>query len=135
MDGGTHTDVRVALCSAACSMKRAGFDFRPFHDYVPVRKMGQREGLRAQSFGKTEDDAKVLAHQIAGHTHTKENHEEPFCYTETRIDAVQKSFAEPDGSVAEATEIRRKQHPELVALITDVAGATELLKLAANRLR
>ena len=127
-----HTDVRVALCSAACSMKHAGFDFRPFHDYVPrFCKMGQREGLRAQ----TEDDAKVLAHQIAGHTHTKENHEEPFCYTETRIDAVQKSFAEPDGSVAEATEIRRKQHPELVALITDVAGATELLKLAANRLR
>ena len=40
--------------------------------------MVQREGLRAQSFGKTEDDAKVLAHQIAGHTNTKENHEEPF---------------------------------------------------------
>ena len=105
-------------------MKHAGL--RP-----SVRKMVQREGLRAQSFGKTEDDAKVLAHQIAGHTHTKENHEEPLCYTETRIDAVQKSIAKLDGSVAEATEIRRKQHPELVALITDVAGATELLKLAA----
>ena len=36
-------------------------------------------------------------------------------------------------TLAKATEIRRKQHPELVALITDVAGATELLKLAANK--
>ena len=84
--------------------------------------MRQREGLRAQSFGKTEDDAKVLARRIAGCTHTN-------------IDAVQKSIAKPDVSVAKATEIRRKQHPELVALSTDVAGATELLKLAANRLR
>ena len=44
----------------------------------------------AQSCGKTEDDAKALAHQIAGHTHTIEHDEEQLCYTETRIDAVQK---------------------------------------------
>ena len=36
--------------------------------------------------------------------------------------------------MATSTEIRRKQHPELVALITSIAGATELLKLAIDRL-
>ena len=35
---------------------------------------------------------------------------------------------------AKSTEIRRKQYPELVALITSIAGAMELLKFAADRL-
>ena len=61
----------------------------------------------AQSFGKTEDDPKVLAHQIAGHTHTKENYEEQLCHTDTRIDAVQKSIFDLGVSVAKATKIHR----------------------------
>ena len=77
-------------------------------------------------------NAKVLANQIAGHTHTIEHDEEQLCYTETRIDAVQMSISKLDVSVAKATEIRRKQHPELVALITDVADATELKKVRAE---
>ena len=55
--------------------------------------------------------------------------DEQLCNTETRIDVVQL-----DVSVVKSTEIRRKQHPELVALISSIAGATELLKLFADRL-
>ena len=81
------------------------------HGYVP-RSAGWGNGRDcAQSFGKTEDDAKVLAHQVAGHTHSIEHDEELLCHTETRIDAVQKSIAKLGVSVARATEIRRKQHP------------------------
>ena len=47
---------------------------------------------------------------------------------------MQKSIAELDDSVAKATEIRRKQHAEFVTLTANNATATELLKLAVNRL-
>ena len=97
--------------------------------------MGQWEGRHCvQSFGKTKDEAKVLAHQIAGHTQPSEDYEEQLCNTETRIDAVQTWISELEDSVAKATEIRRKQHSEFVTLIADIAAATGLLKLAANRL-
>ena len=48
---------------------------------------------------------------------------------------MQKSVVELDASVAKATEIRQKQHAEFVALTTQIAGATELLKNAVNRLK
>jgi len=86
------------------------------------------------SFGKTEDEAEVLAHQIAGQTHSMEDYDELLCNTETRIDAVQTSISELDVSVAQATGIRRKQLSEFVTLIINIASAAELLKLAANRL-
>ena len=73
----------------------------------------------------------MLAHQIAGHTHTKENYEEKFCHTDARIDAVQKSIFDLGVSVAKATEIRRVTLSELVTLIPYV-GATELLTLATD---
>merc|ERR1712136_271492 len=87
-----------------------------------------------QSFDKTEDEAKVLAHQIAGHKDTIEDYEEQLSNTETRIAAVQKSISELDASVAKATEIRQKQHSEFVTLTANNAAATQLLKLAINRL-
>ena len=47
---------------------------------------------------------------------------------------MQQSIAELDDSVAKATEIRRNQHAEFVTLTANSAAATELLKLAVNRL-
>ena len=76
----------------------------------------------------------MLFQQIAGLTRPIEDYDELLCNTETRIDAVQKSISELAVSVAKATEIRRKQLSEFVTLIADMVGATELLKLAANRL-
>ena len=115
-------------CFVLLSMftKHAFFYVVAFHGYVPrTAKWGNGRDC-VQSFGKTEDDAKVLAHQIAGHTHTNSG------VTRRRVST--KTIAKLDVSVVKATEIRRTQHPELVALIIVVAGATELLKLAANRL-
>ena len=43
-------------------------------------------------------------------------------------------LAELDDSVGKATEMRRNQHAELVTLTANNAAATELLKLAVNRL-
>ena len=74
----------------------------------------------------------MLAHQIAGHTHTKENYEEQLCHTDNRIHAVQKSIFDLGVSVAKATEIRRAQLSELVTPFPYIAGATELPKLAAD---
>ena len=73
----------------------------------------------------------MLAHQIAGHTHTKENYEEQSCHTDARIDVVQKSIFDLGVSVAKATKIRRRQLSELATLIPYI-GATELPKLAAD---
>ena len=70
----------------------------------------------------------MLAHQIAGHTHTKEKYEEQLCHTDNRIHAVQKSIFDLGVSVAKATEIRRAQLSELVTVIPYIAGATELPK-------
>merc|ERR1719383_1636148 len=53
---------------------------------------------------------------------------------ESRIAAVQKSISELDDSVAKATEMRQKQHSDFVTLTANNAAATELLKLAINRL-
>ena len=74
----------------------------------------------------------MLAHQIAGHTETIEDYKEQLSNTETRIEAVRKSISELDDSVAKATEIR--QHSEFVTLTANNAAATQLLKLAINRL-
>ena len=76
--------------------------------------------------------AKALFQQIAGTT--LEDYGEQLCNTETRIDAVQKSNSELDVSVARATEIRVIQLSGFVNRIASIAGATELLKLAATRL-
>ena len=40
-----------------------------------LRKWGNGRDC-VESFGRTKDDVKVLAHLIAGQTHTKENYEE-----------------------------------------------------------
>merc|ERR1719434_220613 len=87
-----------------------------------------------KSFDKTEDEAKVLAHQIAGHKDTIEDLEEQLSNTDDRIAVVQKSISELDASVAKATAIRQKQHSEFVTLTANNAAATQLLKLAINRL-
>merc|ERR1712136_436780 len=87
-----------------------------------------------QSFDKTEDEAKVLAHQIAGHKDTVEDLEEQLSNTDERIEVVQKSISELDASVAKATAIRQTQHSEFVTLTANNAAATQLLKLAINRL-
>ena len=47
--------------------------------------------------------AKVRAHQIAGHTHTAEDYEQQLLNTKTRIDAVQTWISELEDSVAKAT--------------------------------
>ena len=55
--------------------------------------------------------------------------------TDARTEAVEKIISELDESVAKETEIRQKQHSEVVTLIANNAAATELLKLAVNRLQ
>ena len=53
---------------------------------------------------KTEDETKVLAHQIASHKDTIEDNEEQLSNTDERILSVQESISELDVSVAKATE-------------------------------
>jgi len=86
------------------------------------------------SFDKSEDEAKVLANEISGHRGTIEGYEEQLTNTATRIAAVHKSISELDASVAKATEIRQTQHSDFVTLTANNAAATQLLKLAVNRL-
>ena len=51
----------------------------------------------------TEDQAKVLAHQIPGHKDTIEDYEEQLSSTDERIVSVQESISELEVSVAKAT--------------------------------
>ena len=87
-----------------------------------------------ENFDKTEDDAKALAKTIGGHKDAIQEYQDQLSNTADRIAVVQKSIAELDDSVAKATEIRQKQHAEFVTLTANNAAATELLKLAINRL-
>merc|ERR1712136_673443 len=87
-----------------------------------------------ENFDKTEDDAKALAKTIVGHKDAIQEFQEQLSNTDDRIAVVQKSIAELDDSVTKATEIRRNQHAEFVTLTANNAAATELLKLAVNRL-
>ena len=82
-----------------------------------------------ENFDMTEDDAKALATTIAGHKDAILEFQEQLSNTDDRIAVVQQSLAELDDSVGKATEIRRNQHAEF-----NNAAATELLKLAVNRL-
>ena len=70
----------------------------------------------------------MLVRLIAGHKEAIEN-----C-TDARIEAARKSISELDASVTNATDIWQKQHAQFIALIANDAAATELLKLAVNRL-
>ena len=87
-----------------------------------------------EHFDKTEDDAKALATTIARHKDAIQEFQEQLSNTDDRIAVMQQSIAELDDSVAKATEIRRNQHAEFVTLTANSAAATELLKLAVNRL-
>merc|ERR1711916_205586 len=76
----------------------------------------------------------ALAKTIVGHKDAIQEFQEQLSNTDDRIAVVQKSISELDDSVAKATEIRQKQHSEFVTLTANNAAATELLKLAVNRL-
>jgi len=137
----SHSGSRVKLIALALSGKSVNFAkvISMIEEMVGLLKAEQvedddKKAYCVQSFDKTEDEAKVLAHQIAGHKDTIEDYEEQLSNTETRIAAVQKSISELDASVAKATEIRQKQHSEFVTLTANNAAATQLLKLAINRL-
>ena len=41
-----------------------------------------------QNFGRADAEAEVLAHLIAGRTHTEVSYEDQLCYTNTRTKAV-----------------------------------------------
>merc|ERR1711916_164025 len=76
----------------------------------------------------------ALAKTIVGHKDAIQEFQEQLSNTDDRIAVVQKSIAELDDSVTKATEIRRNQHSEFVTLTANNAAATQLLKLAINRL-
>ena len=54
--------------------------------------------------------------------------------TTARIEAVEKSISELHECVTKDTEIRQKQHSEVMTLIANNVAATDMLKLAVNRL-
>ena len=138
---GSHSGSRVKLIALALSGKSVNFAkvISMIEEMVGLLKAEQvddddKKAYCVQNFDQTEDEAKVLAHQIAGHKDTMEDYEEQLSNTETRIAAVQKSISELDASVAKATEMRQEQHSDFVTLTANNAAATQLLKLAINRL-
>ena len=86
-----------------------------------------------QSFDKTEDEAKVLAHQFVDHKVT-EDCEEQLSNAVDRIAVVQKSISEFHASVAKASGIKQAQHSEFRHSDANNAAAAQLFKLAINRL-
>ena len=63
----------------------------------------------AQRLTKTQDQAKVLAHQITGHKDGIEDYEERLPNTDARVTAVQQLISQLDGSVAKTTEVSQGQ--------------------------
>ena len=87
-----------------------------------------------ENLDNTEDDAKALARSTVGYQDYIQEFQDHLSKTDARIEVVQKSTGELDDSVARGTQIRQKQYAEFVSLKTNNAVATELLKLAVNRL-
>ena len=88
-----------------------------------------------ENWNRTEYDAKAIARTITVVKDDTQELQDRLSETVSGIAVVQKSVVELDASVAKATEIRQKQHAEFVALTTQNACATELLKNAVNRLK
>ena len=108
-------------------------------DMVTLLKaeQGEDDGKKAyciKSFGQMEDEAKVMGHHISSHRDAIVDSKDQLSNTGARIDAVQKSISEFDVSVTKASEFRRNQYSEFVSLTDNNIAATELLKLAVNRL-
>ena len=61
-----------------------------------------KKAFCVQRFNKTEDEAKVLAHQIVGRRNTLEVCEEQLSNSDDRIAVVQESISELHASVAKA---------------------------------
>ena len=70
-----------------------------------------RRPIAFRVFDKTEDEAKVLAHQFVDHKIT-EDCEEQLSNAVDRIAVVQKSISEFHASVAKASGIKQAQHSE-----------------------
>ena len=76
------------------------------------------------------DEAKVLAHQIAGCSNWINGDEIELSNADVRVEVVKKSASVLDESRVKGTEIRQKQHLEFVTLTEINAGGMESLKLA-----
>merc|ERR1712136_204924 len=99
----SHSGSRVKLIALALSGKSVDFSkvISMIEEMVGLLKAEQvddddKKAYCVQSFDKTEDEAKVLAHQIAGHKGSIEDYKEQLSNTETRIAAVHKSISELD---------------------------------------
>ena len=91
-----------------------------------------KQAYCVQSFDKTEDEAKVLAHQFVDHKVT-EDCEEQLSNADDRIAVVQKSISQFHASAAKAFGIKQTQHSDFVTL-TPTMQPRRSLKLTINRL-
>jgi len=86
------------------------------------------------SIDRLEDEGKSLAVDIKSHKSAISDFTEQLSGTEERLDAVTKSVAELDASVAKSTKIRQDEHSEFVTVTANNAATSKLLGIAINRL-
>merc|ERR1712227_166777 len=83
---------------------------------------------------RLEDEGKSLDVDIKSHKSAISDFAEQLSGTEERLDAVTKSVAELDASVAKSTKIRQDEHSESVTVSANNAATSKLLGIAINRL-
>ena len=87
------------------------------------------------SIDRVEDEGKSLAVDIESHKSDISDFAEQLSGIRERLDAVSKSIAELDTSVAKATKIRQDEHSEFVTVTANNAATSKLLGIAINRLK
>ena len=84
---------------------------------------------------ETPQEAEAVIVDVSVHQDTIEDcNKDQLSNTDARIEAVEKSISELHERVTKETEIRQEQQSEIVTLIAKNAAATELIKLAVNKL-
>jgi hypothetical protein len=132
---------RVNLISMALSGKSVDFTkvIAMIDEMVSLLKQEQTDDENKKTYcldsiDRAEDEGKSLAIDIKSHKSGIADFSEQLDATGERLDAVSKSIAELDASVAKATKIRQDEHAEFVTVTANNAATSKLLGLAINRL-
>jgi len=132
---------RVNLISMSLSGKSVDFSkvISMIDEMVSLLKQEQidddnKKTYCLDSIDRVEDEGKSLAVDIKSHKSDISDFAEQLSATRERLDAVSKSIAELDTSVAKATKIRQDEHSEFVTVTANNAATSKLLGIAINRL-
>merc|ERR1719197_1459602 len=138
---GKNKDYRVSLIAMALRNGKVSFDKVIKMIDNMVKLLGEEQiGDDAKKkyceaeLDKTEDELKVLDHQIEDLGKAIEDTTEMIATLTDEIEALEEGIKKLDKSVADATETRKEEHDDFVDGLAANVAAKDILGIAKNRL-